>query len=183
MSKSNPKDGRVPPLEHRYPKGTSGNPGGRPRGSVSTKRLTRDAAMQKVTLNVKGSPKEVTLLEAALRTLRALAMTGLPAAVALEAEVRRKLTPPEPEELGACLVVPEKLAPSEWIKRQQALNENRRDPRAYADIRSVEHHRAMHGEGSPFGRALLASHKKWGRYRNSPNKWLSRDEFPDYDRV
>lgn len=58
-----------PPKGSRWPKGTSGNPGGRTKGT--SKRLVadmiREALNKKVTITTEGKDERITILEAAVR--------------------------------------------------------------------------------------------------------------------
>jgi hypothetical protein len=74
---------RQPPLHGRWPKGRSGNPQGRRKGSRNKKTLLRDlkvellnAVNERVTINDNGQPRTMTKREAILKTLVDKAMYG-----------------------------------------------------------------------------------------------------------
>ena len=102
--KDNPPDDTVgygrPPRATQFPKGTSGNPKGRPKGSLnSTTALQRELG-RKVVIHENGRPKTVTVMEIATKQLTNQAAKGnLPAMKLMfghlrEDEQRQALEPP-----------------------------------------------------------------------------------------
>lgn len=126
MSTESNDSGRKPPPEkHRYRKGRSGNPRGRPKGAISTKLLTRKVALKQVRREVNGRVQRLTLLECVILTTRAMAMEGHAGAAAMVDDLRSQMQPPEPEQEGGFLLVPETLTPEEsWaqIERYNAAH-------------------------------------------------------------
>lgn len=65
-----------PPRDTQFQKGTSGNPGGRPKGSRNTKTLLLEMLDGNVTMKINGQPMTITRREAMLLTLMQKALTG-----------------------------------------------------------------------------------------------------------
>ena len=65
-----------PPKTTRFKKGVSGNPKGRPKGSLNIATLFTKALREKVVINEHGQRKTVTKLEAALKQLVNKAASG-----------------------------------------------------------------------------------------------------------
>jgi hypothetical protein len=69
-----------PPKATQFKKGVSGNPKGRPKGSLNVDTLLIKALREKVVINEHGKRKKVTKLEAALKQLVNKAASGDPRA-------------------------------------------------------------------------------------------------------
>jgi hypothetical protein len=67
---------RKPPSDTRFRKGVSGNPKGRPKGSLNVATLLMKTLRERVILNENGQRKTVTKLEAALKQLVNKAASG-----------------------------------------------------------------------------------------------------------
>jgi hypothetical protein len=65
-----------PPTSTRFKKGVSGNPQGRPKGSLNVASVFTKALREKVVINEHGKRKTVTKLEAALKQLVNKAASG-----------------------------------------------------------------------------------------------------------
>jgi hypothetical protein len=118
---------KPPPAAQRYKQGQSGNLQGRPKGTVSTKLLTRKIALKRFTREVNGKKQTLTLLEYAILTARAMQVEGHAGAAALLQDVLAKVSPPDPEMGGGFLLVPEVLTPEEakaMMERHNALVES-----------------------------------------------------------
>jgi hypothetical protein len=95
-----------PPRSTRFQKGKSGNPKGRPKGSLNVRTLLAATLRERVVINEGGQRKSVTKLEAALKQLTNKAAGGdLRAIVQLvglaqEAEEKENLTVPEKTVVG-----------------------------------------------------------------------------------
>ena len=68
--------GGDPPKEFRYPKGTSGNPKGRPKGSKNLKTIVMEAAANRVAATVNGVPRRISTLQATVMQLATKAASG-----------------------------------------------------------------------------------------------------------
>lgn len=66
----------TPPEATRFKKGNSGNPKGRPRGSLNVRNLFIKISREKVVINENGQRKTVTKLEAALKQMVNKAASG-----------------------------------------------------------------------------------------------------------
>jgi hypothetical protein len=67
---------RSPPEATRFKKGVSGNPHGRPKGSLNVATVLTRTLREKITIRDNGRPRTVTKLEAALRQLVNKAAAG-----------------------------------------------------------------------------------------------------------
>jgi hypothetical protein len=65
-----------PPEATRFQKGTSGNPRGRPKGSLNVSTMLAQTLREKIVLNQNGRKQKVTKLEAALKQLATKAAGG-----------------------------------------------------------------------------------------------------------
>lgn len=67
-----------PPKAHRFQRGQSGNPGGRPKKACSRRHIVERVLLEKRRVDVDGSgrPRELTTLELAFLTLRRGALEG-----------------------------------------------------------------------------------------------------------
>ena len=95
-----------PPEATRFRKGVSGNPRGRPKGSLNVATVLTRTLREKVVINENGRRKTVTKLEAALKQLVNKATAGdLRAlrhltALAHDAEVEQNAREPQLQDLG-----------------------------------------------------------------------------------
>jgi hypothetical protein len=65
-----------PPSHSRFQPGASGNPNGRPKGSLNLATVLQNALREKVTINENGKRRKITKLEAAMKQLSNKAATG-----------------------------------------------------------------------------------------------------------
>jgi hypothetical protein len=65
-----------PPKNTRFQKGQSGNPKGRPKGSLNSDTVFKRTARQPIVINENGQRKIVTVLEAAHKQLASKAVSG-----------------------------------------------------------------------------------------------------------
>ena len=95
-----------PPRSTRFKKGVSGNPKGRPKGSLNVAAVFMRTLREKVVINEHGLRKTVTKLEAALKQMVNKAASGDLRAfrqsveLALDAEAKRNTTSAENPEFG-----------------------------------------------------------------------------------
>ena len=156
-------EGRLPPPEdYRIPKGKSGNYKGRPRGSVSLTKLTRKVSNTKYRAVIDGLSQRRTLLELVILKIQALALTGNPGAAALIKDVWGLTVGPEPVKGGGFLLVPESLTVEEFMAEEEARNAEAVEPGTEVNVEVEEFLKAVRGEPSPLGEALIAFHRKYG---------------------
>jgi hypothetical protein len=154
-------EGRLaPPEEYRIPKGKSGNYKGRPQGSVSLKALARKVAGTKHSGIIDGERQRLTLLELIVLNTRAMALGGHAGAAAVVRDLLNVMAEPEPD-AGGFLLAPAELTQEEWIARAEARNANAVEPGTQVNIETEEFLKAVRGEPSPLGEALLAFHRKY----------------------
>ncbi|HEV7876832.1 DUF5681 domain-containing protein [Bradyrhizobium sp.] len=155
-------EGRVrPPEEYRIAKGKSGNYKGRPQGSVSLKALARGVAGTKHSAVIDGEPQRRTLLELLVLKTRSMAFGGNAGAAAVMRDLLNVMAEPEPEG-GGFLLAPAELMPDEWIAEAEARNATAAEPGTEVNVETEEFLKAVRGEPSPLGEALLSFHKKYG---------------------
>jgi hypothetical protein len=154
--------GRIPPpAEHRFLQGKSGNKRGRPKGTVSLKKLTRKVALKKHRVLVEDRAVRKTLLELVIEAMIRGAANGVPSMVALNHEIRTKIHPQEEKKPGGLLVVPETLTAEEWEAQAERRNAVAQNPETYVNHMSDEFCKAVQGIPTPLGEAILASHRRW----------------------
>lgn len=79
--KSSPSDNHTigygkPPLEHRFRKGQSGNPAGRPRGSVNEATTWKKLLLRKVAITDGGHTRKISVFELLCRRLLEHSLKG-----------------------------------------------------------------------------------------------------------
>jgi hypothetical protein len=95
-----------PPRNTRFKKGVSGNPNGRPKGSLNVATVFTKTLREKIVINEHGQRKTVTKLEAALKQLANKAASGDLRAVrqtvelARDSEAKHNTTPAQNPEFG-----------------------------------------------------------------------------------
>src|SRR4030081_1048326 len=149
-----PKSGpgrMLPPVEHRFLKGSSGNKRGRPKGSIDLKKLTRTVALKKHRVTVNGRPVRKTLLELVVETVIRGAASGAPSMVSLHNAIRAKVRPMEEKQQGGLLVVPEVLSPEEFMAEIEEHNVGATDPTDRVDHKVEEFSNAARGIATPLG--------------------------------
>lgn len=163
MNQNDDESGRTPPpAQYKFLKGTSGNERGRPKGAVSTKRLTRKVAGQRIWTETEGKKERKTIFELIINKLKHLKAAGHPGAMLLHDYYSNLARPPIQENKGGLLVVPQTATPEEWFKMQEEHNRHAREPGTYVNHAAEEFVKAVRGEYSPYGHARLAYLRKWG---------------------
>jgi hypothetical protein len=177
---SKPSGGRKPPpIEYRFLKGKSGNPKGRPLGSISLSKAAQKVALKQVEIAYGERKIRRTVLEHVLEVLKREAARGVPSMITELARIHARLAPAAEEQRGNFLIVPEGLTSEEWIAQAEKHNATARDPslpwepdpeaeaaaaavQLKRDLVSVELEKARKGRPSPLGEAMLAYERKWG---------------------
>lgn len=159
-----PDSRKPPPAWHRFLKGKSGNPSGRPKGAVSKKRLVRKVALSKRVVAVHEKRVSLTIFELVIMKLKALAADGNPSAIAICNQLVSTLNPSEQSRKFGHLVVPEGLSIEESITQAEEHNARHPyEPGTYVDVWNEEFMKAARGEHSPLGEAIRAYNAKWLR--------------------
>ena len=152
-----------PPAEKRFRKGRSGNPAGRPKGSISLSGLTRKVALKRHSVRIEGKPRRLTTLELLVLKLNGMAASGHPGAARLINWLRSQTESSEAESAkGDFLLVPAPVTPEEFVAEMAALDAGKLEPGTFVDVKTEEFLKAARGEASPLGEALRSFHKKNG---------------------
>lgn len=107
----------VPPREHQYKPGQSGNPKGRPKGAQGHKRIAQRVFGERHKVREGDRVVERTILQIILLHLRQRALEGDTAAEKKLAALEAKYGPYEgPVPKHAVLVVPGRLTREEWVE-------------------------------------------------------------------
>jgi hypothetical protein len=150
-----------PPAESRFRKGRSGNPAGRPKGSISLSGLTRKVALEKHTVPLEGKPCRVTMLELLILRAQVMAASGQPGAVRLINWLRLQTEPSELDSAeGGFALLPAPVTTEEFIAEEEARNEGKLEPGTFVDVKAEEF--LSRGQASPLGEALRSFYKKYG---------------------
>jgi hypothetical protein len=120
---------RNPPEHSRFQKGKSGNPTGRPKGTLNVATVVARTLQEKVAVNENGKRRAVTKLEAAFRKLTNKAITGDLRAVQLLATLARSAEEREVPEAASdrSLDETEDKVFSEILKRIEAARKGETD--------------------------------------------------------
>jgi Family of unknown function (DUF5681) len=160
-------EGRIPPpAEKQFPKGRSGNPAGRPRGSISLSRLTRKVAAKKHRVRIDGKIRSLSGLELLITKAKLMAASGQTGAAILINWLRAQTEPSGGEiATGGFVLAPARLTSEEFAVREAARCANKVEPGTEICIESEELAKAASGKPSLLGEALRAFHAKYGASR------------------
>ena len=154
--------GRKPPPETtRFQKGQSGNPAGRPKGTVSVAAITKKVALSKIPLTLNGKRQTLTRLEIAVLKLKALAAGGSPGAAEELHKLRNQAAPRQADRQAGVLLVPAEMPMEEYMRAEMERNKNKIEPGTATNLDAEEFIKAVRGEPSSYGKALLAHHRKY----------------------
>jgi len=155
------QDRTLPPPEKQFLKGHSGNRAGRPRGALSTKRMTRKIARKLRRVKIDGKFRKISTSDLLILKLNGMAAVGKPGAAAVASWLREQVTLPEEAAAQAgILLVPAEVTPEEFIAEMQICGIGKVEPGTEIDIEHEEFMKAVRGEPSPLGEAIVAFHKK-----------------------
>lgn len=116
----------APPIKTRFIPNKSGNPRGRPKGSLNLKTIVQKIARETHKIKEGNSTRNITNVELLLITLKDLATSGNLKAVK---ELERNLERCNPTSNRAGLLVTrEPPSPEEWIREQEILNRFKKPP-------------------------------------------------------
>ena len=152
-----------PPRERRFRKGRSGNPAGRPKGSISLQNLTRKVAQKKHVVSIDGRSRRLTTLDLVIIKTQAMAARGHVGAARVMNWLRSQTQPSDAEAAeGGFLLVPETPTPEEFVAQVEARTAGMVEPGTETNIKTEEFLKAVRGEPSPLGEALQSFYRKYG---------------------
>ncbi len=105
---------KSPPRQHRFKKGVSGNPRGRPTGARGKGKIAEKVLLERHEVVENGDAKERTTLELILLSLRQRAFEGDTRAAKAMQAIEEKYGPQEPDRRAGVLVVPGRVTQEEW---------------------------------------------------------------------
>lgn len=105
---------KAPPKEHRFKKGKSGNPKGRPKGAEGKAKVARNVLWERHVISENDRRVTRTTIELVLLTLRQLAFAGNNRAFKVMEKLAAEYDPQKPKTPAGRLVVPGRLTPESW---------------------------------------------------------------------
>jgi Family of unknown function (DUF5681) len=124
---------RKPPMQTRFKKGKSGNPKGRPKGSLNLATVLMKTLREKVVVNENGRKKKITKLEAAIKQLVHKAVQGDPRAspqlMALTLSVEQS-TPQETSPKDVLNELDKKVVISTLKRYEKSINGGTKDEKS-----------------------------------------------------
>lgn len=151
-----------PPPEKRFKKGRSGNPAGRPKGSISLEVITRKVAHKKHKVLIDGRYRSLTTFELLIEKTKAMAASGHPGAAGQLSWLRSQIEPSNTEVApGGFFLVPEPMSTEELITKEEIRTGGMVEPGTEINIEHEEFIKAARGEASPLGEALRSFREKY----------------------
>ena len=105
---------KAPPKEHRFKKGKSGNPKGRPKGAQGRAKVARKVLWEQHVVSENDRTVTHSTIKLVLLTLRQLACAGNNRAFKLMEKLAADYDPQKPDKLIGRLVVPGRLTIESW---------------------------------------------------------------------
>ncbi len=105
---------KIPPHKHRFKKGVSGNPRGRPKGARGNRKIAEKVLLEQHEVVEAGEIHMRTTLELVLLSLCQLAYKGNTRSAKTLQAIEDKYDPPEPDRKAGLLVVPGRLTQEAW---------------------------------------------------------------------
>lgn len=118
---------KAPPEAHRFSKGRSGNPRGRPKGAMGKKQIAQKVLLEQHEIIEGGRRVKRTALELILLAYRNQAFEGSSRAFKDLEKLAAKFDPQPPAKRAGVLVVPGRLTMESW----REVFEEKRDPTQY----------------------------------------------------
>ena len=86
---------RRPPKKHQFKPGQSGNPKGRPKGSIGLKQLVQQELNRRITISEDRVAKQLSMRELLIRSIFANALKGNPKAIEKALQLLREFDIPQ----------------------------------------------------------------------------------------
>ena len=153
--------GRKPPPETTRFQKPTGNPAGRPKGTVSMAAITKKVALSKIPLSLNGKRQTLTRLEIAVLKLKALAAQGSAAAAEELHKLRTQAAPRQADRQAGVLLVPAEMPMEEYMRAEMEHNKNKIEPGTAINLDAEEFIKAVRGEPTNYGKAMLAHRRKY----------------------
>lgn len=106
---------KKPPKNHRFKKGSSGNPKGRPKGKRSRKAIIERVLLEKRVIEIDGRLRELTIIELVVLALRQEAIKGKAKAFKTYRSVEVRYGPQENKSKAGYLVIPYVETLEQWM--------------------------------------------------------------------
>jgi hypothetical protein len=109
---------KCPPKLHRFRKGKSGNPRGRPKKVRSRNRMVRRVLLEKRTVDLTGKGRSLqwTTIEIVVFRLRQLSLEGGPRGFRTYSDLEARFGPQEQSKPCGVVVIPEVDSLETWLK-------------------------------------------------------------------
>jgi hypothetical protein len=135
---------KCPPAAHRFRKGRSGHPSGRPKDVRNAVTDLVEVLNQPVTVSQGGEAKQVTKGDALVKVLMNMATKGdrraVDALFTLMDRIERLVDPPEADKGVGVMVVPGVGTPEEWklLMAQKRIHDAEKEKQRIADAPKIE---------------------------------------------